>query len=183
MGEIVKKLDTGFAMKDLGPLSFFLCIEIQQLHTPLPYKYGLQEAIINAVDPSIFRSTVGSLQYVNGTIDHGLRIISQSSFRLYGFSDAYWAGCATTRSSTTRYSAYLGANFVSWSSRKQDTVERSSVEAEYTVLAATTTELTWICYILQDIGVYIQAAPTLFHDNLSGLYMTTNPVMLPEPNM
>ncbi|XP_019227754.1 PREDICTED: uncharacterized protein LOC109209041 [Nicotiana attenuata] len=183
------------------------------MRTPLAQKHGLQEAARKAVDPSAYRSIVGSLQYltftrpdithavnlasqfmqnpnsmhlqavkrilryVKGTIDHGLKVISQSSFRLYAFSDADWAGCTITRRSTTGYSIHLGANCVSWSLRKQNTVARSSAEAEYRALAATAAELTWISYILQDIGMYIKTAPVLFCDNLSALYMTTNPVM------
>ncbi|XP_060170625.1 uncharacterized mitochondrial protein AtMg00810-like [Lycium barbarum] len=109
-----------------------------------------------------FQAVKRILRYVQGTISHGLCIISQSSFRLYGFSDADWAGCATTRRSTTGYNIYHGANCVSWSSRKQNTVARSSAEAEYRALAATAAELTWITYILQDIGIYIKSPPTLF---------------------
>nr|XP_016488380.1 PREDICTED: uncharacterized mitochondrial protein AtMg00810-like [Nicotiana tabacum] len=183
------------------------------MHTPLAQKHGQQEAADKVVDPSAYRSIVGSLhyltltrpdtthavnlasqfmqnpnsmhlqavkriiRYVKRTIDHGLRIISQSSFRLYGFSYADWAGCTITKRSTTRYCIHLGANCVSWSSRKQNTVARSSAEAEYRALAATAIELTWISYILQDIGMYIKIAPNLFCDNVSALYMTTNPVM------
>ncbi|XP_075086379.1 uncharacterized protein LOC142169076 [Nicotiana tabacum] len=98
-------------------------------------------------------------------------------FRPYRFSDIDWAGCAITRRSTTVYSIYLGENCVSWSSRKQNTVVRSSAEAEYRALAATASELTWISNILQDIEMYIKTAHILFCDNLSALYMTTNPIM------
>lgn len=117
------------------------------------------------------------LRYVKETIDHGLRIISQSSFKLYGFSDADYAGCATTRRFTNRYSIYLGANYISWSSRKQNTIARSSVEAAYKALAVTAAKFTWIYYILQDIGMYIKTVRVLLCDNLSALYINTNPVM------
>ncbi|XP_070011288.1 uncharacterized mitochondrial protein AtMg00810-like [Nicotiana sylvestris] len=69
------------------------------------------------------------LRYVKGTINHRLRIISQSSFRLHGFSNADWTRCTVTRRYTTGYGIYLGANCVSWSSRKQNIVVRSSAEA------------------------------------------------------
>lgn len=52
----------------------------------------------------------------------------------------------------------------------------SSTKAEYRALASTTAELTWIMYILHDLGLYIPQPPTLFCDNVSALHMTINPV-------
>ena len=54
---------------------------------------------------------------------------------------------------------------------------RSSTEAEYRALATTTAELTWICYILRDIGLYLKRPTILFCDNMSALYLTVNPVI------
>lgn len=79
---------------------------------------------------------------VKGTSQFGLRLLARSPLRLYGFSNADWGGCAVTRRSTTGYSVYLGANCIFWASKKQHTVSRSSVEAEYRALVATTTKLT-----------------------------------------
>ena len=58
------------------------------------------------------------LKYIKDTIHFGLRIISQSPYRLYGYSDADWGGCTTTRRSTTSYNIYLGANCISSTSKK-----------------------------------------------------------------
>lgn len=44
-------------------------------------------------------------------------------------------------------------------------------------MALTTAEITWITYILRNIGVSLSTAPILFCDNLSALYMTVNPVL------
>ncbi|XP_060169347.1 uncharacterized mitochondrial protein AtMg00810-like [Lycium barbarum] len=171
----------------------------KSVSTPLAQKYGLQLSTGNLVDASSYRSIVGSLQYltltrpdlshavnlpvkriliyVKGTSHCGLRLLARSPFKLYGFSDADWGGCTTTRRSTTGYSIYLGANCVSWASKKQHTVSRSSAEAEYRALASITAEITWIAYILRDIGVYLKLAPTLFCDKISALYMTVNPIL------
>ncbi|XP_055800392.1 uncharacterized mitochondrial protein AtMg00810-like [Solanum dulcamara] len=113
-------------------------------------------------------------RYIKGTSHHGLRIISQSPYRLYGYSDADWGmrGCPTTRRSITCYSIYLGANYISGVFKKQTTVARSNIEAECRALTATITEMTRIIYTLHDIGVYLKIVPTLFCDNLSALYMT-----------
>lgn len=117
------------------------------------------------------------LRYVKGISHFGLRLLKSSPLSLYGFLDADLGGCTTTRRLTTCYSIYLGANYISWASKKQYIVSRSSVEAEYRALASITTEITWITYILRDIDVYLNLAPTLFCDSISALCMTVCPVL------
>lgn len=116
------------------------------------------------------------LRYLKGTIDYGIRFLSQSSLTLYGFSDSDWAGYSLTRRSTTGYCIYLGSNCISWSSNKQNNVARSSAEAEYRSMASTTAELTWITFLPKDIGISLQRPPLLLCDNMSALHMTRNPV-------
>ncbi|GKF85809.1 ribonuclease H-like domain-containing protein, partial [Tanacetum coccineum] len=41
------------------------------------------------------------LRYVRGTLDYGLQLFSSSTTDLVAYSDADWAGCPTTRRSTS----------------------------------------------------------------------------------
>lgn len=82
------------------------------------------------------------LRYLRQTIDLGLLISRTNVTKLQAFSDSDWAGCSDDRKSTGGYAIYLGSNLISWSSRKQRTVARSSTEAEYKALADAATELT-----------------------------------------
>jgi hypothetical protein len=117
------------------------------------------------------------LRYVKGTRSLGVRILRHSSLDLFAFSDADWAGCPITQRSTTGFCTFLGSNCISWSAKKQPTISRSSTEAEYRAMASTAAELTWVSFILRDIGLY-QAQPlTLFCDNLFALHMSVNPVL------
>ncbi|CAL2262627.1 unnamed protein product [Prunus armeniaca] len=116
-------------------------------------------------DPTIYRSIAGALQYltftrpdlcyavntlvkrilryIHGTLDHGLTFTS-GSWDLHAYSDADWASDVNTRRSTTVFVVYLGNNPVSWQSKKQNSVSRSSTEAEYRALANTTADLAWV---------------------------------------
>jgi len=117
------------------------------------------------------------LRYIKGTVDLGIFIHSRSTMHLYGYSDADWAGCADTRRSTTGFCTYLGSNLISWAAKKQPTVSRSSTEAEYRALASTTADLTWISFVLRDIGCSLKPPIHLYCDNKSAISLTVNPIL------
>ncbi|XP_074292135.1 uncharacterized protein LOC141618988 [Silene latifolia] len=71
------------------------------------------------------------LRYVKGTLAYGLTISKSKSLSITAYSDADWSGCPNSRRSTSSYCVFLGDNIVSWSSKGQPTVSRSSAEAEY----------------------------------------------------
>lgn len=86
------------------------------------------------------------LRYIRGTLHLGLLLhpcSAQDSLVVY--SDVDWPGCSDTRKSTSGYAVFLGDNLVSWSSKRQPTVSRSSAEAEYRAMANAVAEATWLC--------------------------------------
>uniref|UniRef100_A0A251UUV8 Putative reverse transcriptase, RNA-dependent DNA polymerase n=1 Tax=Helianthus annuus TaxID=4232 RepID=A0A251UUV8_HELAN len=93
------------------------------------------------------------LRYLQGTIDYGLRIIKSASHSLVAYSDADWGGCPDSRRSTSGYCVFLGDNLISWSSKRQPTVSRSSAEAEYRGVANTVAEATWIRNLLLELQI------------------------------
>ncbi|KAH0766684.1 hypothetical protein KY285_002555 [Solanum tuberosum] len=199
--ELVRQLGKKFAMKDLGPLHFFLGVEVKYfdegIHlsqskyaaelldktemtlakvvaTHLAQKHGLHEAVESLVDASFYRIIVGSFQYLILTrldITHVVNLASQFMqnsnsehlqgvkrvLRLYGYLDADWGVCTTTRRSTTGYNIYLDANCISWTSKKQSTVARSSAQVKYRALTSTASDMTWIIYLLHVLGAFFQS--------------------------
>lgn len=116
------------------------------------------------------------LRYLRATMDMGLWFTRSSSFLLSAFSDADWAGNLDDRRSTGGYIIFLGGNPVSWSSRKQSTVSRSSTEAEYKAVADATAELIWIQVLMRELGITLSRAPSLWCDNIGATYLCANPI-------
>jgi hypothetical protein len=82
------------------------------------------------------------LRYVRGTLHLGLLLRPTTLADLVVYTDADWAGCPDTRRSTSGYAVFLGDNLVSWSSKRQNTVSRSSAKAEYRAVANGVAEAT-----------------------------------------
>jgi len=97
-----------------------------------------------------------------------------SSLHLHGFSDADWAGCIDTRRSISGQCFFHNDSLISWRTKKQLTVSRSSSEAEYRALASATCELQWLLYLLRDLHVTCSKLPVLFCDNHSALHIAAN---------
>ena len=233
-------LSRQFEMKDLGPLNYFLGLEVSSstdgyylnqakytsdmisrasitdskiVDTPIEYNCRLNSHDGELLfDATLYRQLVGSLiyltvtrpdisyavhvvsqfmaaprspyyavvlrilRYLKGTIFDGLHFSSHSLLTLQAYSDADWAGDPTDRRSTTGYCFLLGDSLISWRSKKQTVVARSNTEAEYRALAATTTELILLCWLLQDLGVDCSAATKLHCDNRSAIQIAHNDV-------
>jgi hypothetical protein len=71
----------------------------------------------------------------------GLQIARSLSMLVSGFADADWVGCIDDRRSTRGFAMFLGSNLISWSARKQPTMSRSSMEAEYKAVANATAKI------------------------------------------
>ncbi|KAL2237679.1 UNVERIFIED_CONTAM: Retrovirus-related Pol polyprotein from transposon RE2 [Sesamum indicum] len=116
------------------------------------------------------------VRYLKGTMNRGLQLNTEDSYELEAFCDADWATCKDSRKSLTGYCIFLGRSLISWKTKKQSTISRSSAEEEYRSMGTTTCELIWIFNLLKDFKI-IAATPLKFHcDNQAALYIKPKPV-------
>lgn len=81
-------------------------------------------------------------------MDYCLHLKPSADLDISGFSDADWATNTEDRKSVAGYCVYLGESLITWSSRKQRAVSRSSTESEYRALADLAAEVAWIRSLL-----------------------------------
>ena len=115
-------------------------------------------------------------RYLKGTLDFGLKFsMNEGNAELIGFSDADWAGDLNTRHSTSGYIFQIGSSTVSWCSKKQATVAKSTTEAEYVALALATQEAIWLRSLLSDLGQELTSPTNIFEDNQGAIQLAKNP--------
>ncbi|KAM1202240.1 hypothetical protein ACFX2J_018216 [Malus domestica] len=107
---------------------------------------------------------------------HGITFSANIEVGIHAFSDADWPSNLNTRRSVTRYVVNIGCNPISWQSKKQDSVSRSSTEAEYKALAHTAADIAWIRSVLKDMAVILNSSPVIYCDNKSAIAISANPV-------
>lgn len=119
------------------------------------------------------------LRYIKLSPGVALCFSGSNTSRIKAFSDSDWASCPSTRRSTTGFVIFLRDSLISWQTKKQHTVARSSAEAEYRALAYTSCEITWITNLLKEIETYRQGheTPVLFTDSNSVASIARSPIL------
>ncbi|GJY06414.1 copia protein, partial [Tanacetum coccineum] len=151
--------------------------------SPLPTNLKLSlDKVVPLSDPPtyrrlmfIYKAAIYLLKFLKGTASKGLFYHIQTHLKVTSFTDADWASCLMTRKSLIGYCIFLGHSLVSWKTKKQATVSRSSTEAEYRSMATTNCELLWLTFLLQDLHIPLNLPRTLFCDNKSAQQLATNP--------
>ncbi|GKA76473.1 ribonuclease H-like domain-containing protein [Tanacetum coccineum] len=148
--------------------------------TPVDTESKLGPEGVPVQDPTLYRSLAGGLQYLTFTrpdLSYSIQqLYASATTSLVGYTDADWAGCPSTRSSTSGYCVFLGDNLLSWSVKRQHTLSRSSAKAEYRVVANVVAETAWLRNLLRELHSPLSTATLVYCDNVSAVYMSANPV-------
>lgn len=140
--------------------------------------YAIQQVCLFMHDPRELhlQALKRVIRYIQGTKLWDCNFRRNKKMALTAHTDADWAGCPSTRRSTSGYCIYMGDNLVSWSAKRQPTVSRSSAEAEYKGVANVVAEACCLQNLLLEMRIPFTQATLVYCDNVSAIYLSTNHV-------
>nr|GEX11723.1 ribonuclease H-like domain-containing protein [Tanacetum cinerariifolium] len=133
-------------------------------------------------DPTLYCSLAGALQYLTFTRPDLSYGVQQLCLYMHDPREPHLNAmkCVlrypATHRSTSGYCVFLGDNLLTWSSKRQDTLSRSSAKAEYCGVANAVAETSWIRNLLRELHTPLFTATLVYCDNISAVYMSANPV-------
>lgn len=109
-------------------------------------------------------------------LERDFRIWTPSQINLYGFCDANWGVTHEDRKSIYGYCVYLGNSLISWSSKRQNVVSRSSTKSEYIAIADVASELSWVTSLLGELKCLVPKPVIIWCDNIGASSLVVNPI-------
>lgn len=142
----------------------------------ISFAVSIVSQFLNSPRDTHWEAALRILKYIKGAPGKGLLYENKGNEEVKCYSDASYDGCPFSRRSTSGYCVLLGGNLVSWKSKKQSVVSRSSAEAEYRAMANATCELVWVKRLLKELKFGNVTPMTLICDNQAALHIASNPV-------
>ncbi|XP_042056533.1 uncharacterized protein LOC121801150 [Salvia splendens] len=142
----------------------------------ISFVVGLVSRFLDKPKQVHWDAAIRILQYVKKSPGNGLLFKKNVHLKIEGYSDADYAGSKPNRKSTSGYCTYLGGNPVTWRTKKQHIVARSSAEAEYRAMAHTATEMIGVKNLLGELGFTFNEPLPMHCDNHAAIYIANNPV-------
>ncbi|CAH9071921.1 unnamed protein product, partial [Cuscuta europaea] len=122
-------------------------------------------------------ATYRILRYLKSCPGKGLFFKRSDNRSVEAFTDADYAGSITDRRSTSGYCTYVWGNLVTWRSKKQNVVARSSAESEFRSMANGICELLWIKRMMTELNMEMNLPMKLYCDNKAAINIAHNPVL------
>ena len=116
------------------------------------------------------------LRYLKGTPGKGLFFRNTAERSIEVYTDADWASSVDDRRSTSGYCSLIWGNLVTWRSKKQIVVARSSVEVELRAVTHGMCEILWLKMILEELKVMVKKPMKVYCDNKAAINISHNPV-------
>lgn len=142
----------------------------------IAYAVSIVSRFMHAPSESHMKAVFRILRYLKSSPGKGLFFGRNGSVEVKGYTDSDWAGDKSDGKSTSGYFVFVGGNLVTWRSKKQKFVSRSSAEAEFRGMVHGVCELLWVKRVLKDLGINVKGTMELFCDNQAAVKIASNPV-------
>jgi len=123
---------------------------------------------------SHMEATLRAVRYIKESPGLGLLMPTEQTTQLTAYCDSDWGACLETRKSVTGYLVKFGGDLISWKSKKQGTVSRSSAEAEFRSMAACAAEVTWLIGLYKELGVSLTLPIKMVCDSKAAIQIAAN---------
>ncbi|GJX04818.1 ribonuclease H-like domain-containing protein [Tanacetum coccineum] len=132
-------------------------------------------------DPTLYRSLARALQYLTFTRPDISYAVQQVCLYMHDPRDPHFSALNRILRlgwvpHYTSDCVFLGNNLLSWSSKRQVTLFRSSTEAEYRGVANAVAETCWLHNLLRELHTPLSTATLVYCDNVSAVYLSSNSV-------
>ena len=117
------------------------------------------------------------VKYLKGSPGRGLLFKGREHLQIEAFTYANWAESVVNRRSTSSYCTFVGGNLVTWRSKKQNVVAKSSAEAKFRSIALGICEALWIRRLLEELKISSTLPMKLYCDNKAVILIAHNPVL------
>ena len=116
------------------------------------------------------------LCYLKESPGRGILYKKHTHTRIECFSDADWTRSKEDMRSTSGYCVFFEGNLISWKSKNQSIVSRSSAESEYRAMTQSVCKIMWIHQLLMEVGIKTSIPAKLWCDNQAAMHITCNPI-------
>jgi hypothetical protein len=151
-------------------------IYLSHTRPDLAYVVGVVSQFMHSPRESHMEAVYRILRYLKSAPGRGILFSKHDHLQVEAYTDADWAGSVMDRRSTSGYCTFVGGNLVTWRSKKQSVVARSSAEAEFRAMAHGVCELLWLKSLLKELGFDNKEPMKLCCDNKAAINIAHNPV-------
>ncbi|KAF5819015.1 putative RNA-directed DNA polymerase [Helianthus annuus] len=149
---------------------------LQATRPDIAYAVNILSQFVNYPRQTHMEAATRVLRYLKGTLGQGILIPKEGVANLLAYCDSDWLGCPMTRRSRTGYLLLLGGAPISWRTKKQSVVSKSSAEAEYRAMSNAVSEILWMRWLLRELDMAPVGPTQLFCDNQAARHIANNPV-------
>ena len=165
-------MDKGIYQRLIGKIMY-----LAHMSPDLTYALSVVSQFMHNLGEQHMNVVICIMRYLKSVLRNGILFYKNTNKQnIEVYTDVDWAKAVDDRQSTSGYFTFVCGNLVTWRSKKQNVVIRSSVEAKYRGMTLGICEALWLKFLLWDLGYPIKQPIHLYCDNKAAFDIAHNPV-------